>query len=141
MGIMNKYNYTKAVPGQRPVALDHNQMTQVINAVVASLHIDGIIDSSGFHTKRQVSFTKQLIRKAFCKNDAGAGNTIDCYLDEDATGQEVTVNCSIAQGGTNLNTCLPLLANGDLIFVTPIGNEWWCLQTFNYSKECDCYEA
>ncbi len=41
-------------------------------------------------------------RIAYCKDDAGAGTTIDCYLDTDATGTQITVNCSI-HNGTNLN--------------------------------------
>ena len=66
--------------------------------------------------------------KAYCKNDAGAATTIVCYLDTDETGQEITVNCSIAGGG-NLNTAIPRLTDGLLIFVKNFGGAWYCTGT------------
>ena len=80
------------------------------------------------------------MRVAFCKNDASTGETIDCYLDTDGTGTVIEVNFPIAQNGSDMNACMPFLLNGDRIFVTKIGSEWWCVHVFNESIVCDCYE-
>jgi len=80
-------------------------------------------------------------RKAYCKVDAGAGKTIACYLDKDAGSTEITVNCSIAQGGANLNEAVPRLKDGDLIFVEKTGANWYCATVFMPSEDCDCYTA
>ncbi len=77
---------------------------------------------------------------AYAKDDAGAGTTLDCYLDTDTTGTEVTVNFSII-GGTNLNAALPRLSDGDLIFVENIKGSWYCKNLFADAEECDCYSA
>ena len=77
-------------------------------------------------------------RVAYCKDDAGAGATIDCYLDTDATGTEITVTCFIAQGGAALNAAVPRLADGDGIMVTKVGATWRCLTTFMPSENCEC---
>lgn len=74
-------------------------------------------------------------RIAYCKDAAGAATTIDCYLDTDATGTEITVTCSIAGGG-NLNTAVPRLTDGLPIIVTKIGATWRCTTTFNASQDC-----
>jgi len=80
-------------------------------------------------------------RIAWCKDDAGAGATIDCYLDADNIGTEITVSCSIAGLGINLNEAVPRLEISDKIFVTKVGATWWCLTTFMKSEDCDCVEA
>jgi len=84
-------------------------------------------------------------RIAYCKTDAGAGTTLVCYLDKDATGTEITVYFSIAQGGANLNEAAPRLKDGDKVFVQKIydgtNDYWWCIQTFDQDEECDCYTA
>jgi len=68
-------------------------------------------------------------RAAYCKDPAGAATTIQAYLDTDGTGEEVTVNCSIAGGG-NLNDAIPRLTNGLLIIVDKIGDSWYCKTVF-----------
>ena len=80
-------------------------------------------------------------RVAYCKNDAGSGNTIVCYLDTDTTGTEITVTCLIAQGGTSLNAVGTRLADGDPIMVTKVGATWMSVMTFMPSEDCDCYET
>ena len=82
-------------------------------------------------------------RIAYCKDDAGAAQTIDCYLDTDATGTEITVHCNVAQGGANLNAVLTRLKDGDPIFVEKIwdgtNNYWWCVGLpFMPSEDCEC---
>ena len=77
------------------------------------------------------------IRKAYAEADAGLGSTIDCFLDVDAQGTAVEVNCSISNG-TALNSASPRLENGDLIFVAQVGEEWWCLTVFQNTEECTC---
>lgn len=79
-------------------------------------------------------------RRAYCKTDAGAGTTIVCYLDTDATGTEITVHCSI-HNGANLNAALPRLEDGKWIMVTKIGTTWYCESPFAGSEDCACSEA
>ena len=76
-----------------------------------------------------------IIRKAYCKDDAGAAATITCYLDVDATGTEITVNCSIAGGGT-LNAALPLLTDGLEISVWNDNGTWKCFWGFRKADIC-----
>ena len=80
------------------------------------------------------------IHKAYCKTDAGAAAIIVCYLDEDETGEEITVGCSITGGG-NLNSAIPRLEDGTLIFVTKIDGTWYCTSVFQTIENCDCYIA
>jgi len=86
-------------------------------------------------------FNGSKIHKAYCKDDAGATTTIDCYLNTDATGEEITVNFSIAGGG-NCNAAAPLLADGDLIFVRKFGDDWYCITILGAActGTCECAE-
>jgi len=90
-----------------------------------------------FHTNQIIG----PIRIAYCKENAPADATIDCYLDTDATGEEVTVTCHIAQGGTALNAAAPRLADGDIIMVMNVEGTWRCLTTFDIDEECECYST
>lgn len=137
--MLQRPNTEKVKAGDRPSADSHNLLTSLANSFSSGQHIQGIADSTGFHQRRSPTISQ--IRIAYCKDDAGAGETIDCYLDEDVTGAIVEVNFSIAQAGSDMNACLPLLANGDMIFVSEIQGAWWCPQTFNESIACDCYTA
>lgn len=76
-------------------------------------------------------------RIAYCKTDAGAGSTIVCYLDTDGTGTEITVNCNIS-GGSNLNTSLRRLEDGNRMIVAKIGANWYCKEGFQGSEDCIC---
>ncbi len=69
------------------------------------------------------------VRVAYVKTDAGAGLTVDVYLDTDATGEEVTVTCSIVDGAA-LNAATPRLLDGDQLFVIQIGGIWYCASLF-----------
>ena len=80
--------------------------------------------------------TGPLIRKAYCKVDAGSGSSIVCYLDTDATGAEITVHCPIA-GGTALNEAFPRLLNGTLVTVWYDNGTWRAIMTFQDADE-DC---
>ncbi|HIJ67726.1 MAG TPA: hypothetical protein HPP51_05520 [Planctomycetes bacterium] len=84
-------------------------------------------------------------RLAYCKNDAGSGTEIECYLDEDwnGVGEEpstVTVICSVCNG-SNLNEASPRLQDGVWIPVFQAGGNWYCNTVFETVEECDCYEA
>ncbi len=79
-------------------------------------------------------------RIAYCKDDADATTSIDCYLDTDGTGTQITVSCSI-MGGTKLNEALPRLEDGKWIMVTKIGATWYCMAPFQTTEDCDCFEA
>lgn len=66
------------------------------------------------------------IRWAFCAEDAGAGNTLDCFLDTDTTGTPVTVhfkllNCSSLEDGHFT------LTDGVPIPVMQRNEQWWCI--------------
>jgi len=75
------------------------------------------------------------IRIAYCKNAAGTGSTIDCYLDTDGTGTEVTVTCLLSRT-SNLNAAFPLLQDGDAINIWNNAVTWTSLQTFIGSEAC-----
>ncbi len=75
-------------------------------------------------------------RNAYAKAAAGAGTTIVCFLDTDATGDEITVTISIA-GGSDLNSALPRLEDGTLLTVWNDAGTWRNAgNPFQHSKEC-----
>lgn len=76
------------------------------------------------------------LRKAYASAAAGAGATISCYLDTDATGELVTVNCPIC-GGSALNTAIPRLADGSLIMVWNDAGTWRSVMTFQATEDCE----
>lgn len=77
-------------------------------------------------------------RIAYVKTDAGAGSTIVCFLDTDATGTEITCTCSIVNG-TALNSAISRLEDGDMVFVNKIGGTWYITgMPFQTSEDCDC---
>ena len=92
------------------------------------------IDPPGIGNKRA------MVHVAYCKDDAGSGSTITCYLDVDSTGEEITVNCHIC-GGSALNAAVPRLADGDEMLVSLMDGNWYCLTVFQTTEDCDCYEA
>ncbi|HRS71426.1 MAG: hypothetical protein OEV87_01225 [Phycisphaerae bacterium] len=70
--------------------------------------------------------TGNSLRWAFCSEDAGFGNTLDCFLDTDGTGTLVTVyfkllNCSNIEDGHFT------LTDGVPIPVMKRGGNWWCI--------------
>lgn len=86
-----------------------------------------------------IAVPEKVVYKAYCKTDAGAGSTIVCYLNEDKTEEnnpaEITVNCKICNG-SNLNSAIPRLADGDILFVSSIGSTWYALSLFQASEDC-----
>jgi hypothetical protein len=77
-----------------------------------------------------------VMRTAYCKLDAGTGSTIECYLDNDSFGKEITVHCRLFEGAANLSECAPLLADGDCIDVYYDGSKWRCPYPFIKSEDC-----
>jgi len=77
------------------------------------------------------------LRNAYCKDDAGVGSTIVCYLDVDGTGTEITVNCSIS-GGSNLNAAGRRLEIGNRLAVYKVGANWYTPEGFDADIECEC---
>ncbi len=75
------------------------------------------------------------LHKAYCKDNASTGSTIDCYLDTDTTGEEIEVNC-ILFATSDLQDCAPLLVDSQLILVEKIGAAWWCVWWFNNTIIC-----
>lgn len=70
------------------------------------------------------------IHKAFCKTDAGGGNTLTCYLDTDETGTEITVHFNISPSGSNLSDSIRRLSIGNQISIAKIDDDWWCTEGF-----------
>ncbi len=70
-----------------------------------------------------------LNRIVYCRNSAGGGTTIQCYLDSNFSATTITVNCFIS-GGSALNAAIPRLVAGDQIIVTKIGATWYCTTVF-----------
>ena len=56
---------------------------------------------------------------AYCKTDSPDSDEIQCYLDTDETGTEVTVKCLIING-TSLMHSAPFLNDGDPVWVTEV---------------------
>jgi hypothetical protein len=77
------------------------------------------------------------LRRAYCKDDADAKQTMDCFLDIDTTGEQITATAMVAQGdSTNLNSCWPVLEDGDPISVTKIGSTWYIVGDFQPIDIC-----
>ena len=97
-------------------------------------------NGNGVYVRKIGTTAGTEIRMAFCKTAAGSGNTIVCYLDTDATGEEVTVWCTLIDA-TNLNECFPTLVDGvgmpvfwDYSYSTPCWRSlWW----FQGKEECE----
>ena len=130
----------KVRPGQRPSASEQNRLIDAATSMLSSNHIQGFVDSTGFHTRRtpiDIAKLAGAVRLAYCKTDAGAATTIVCYLDTDATGAEITVECDIAGGG-NLNAATPRLTDGLAMPVVDIDGTWYSLFPFQATEDCDC---
>lgn len=108
----------------------HSQITGVIGA--------SVFDVSEPLLTPNIPRPYSDIHVAFCSEDSGAGNTIDAFLDIDTDGQAITVTCSIAAGGTDLNEATPRLAEGDEIYVKNFSGTWKCIQTFMFTEVCVC---
>ncbi len=81
------------------------------------------------------------IRKAFCSENAGSGNTIAAYLDIDelneAEDNDITVTCTLI-GSSNLNECFPTLSTGVMMSVwwDAADELWRSLWWFQAHEEC-----
>jgi len=129
---MDKTSFRHYRHGQKLSADEYNRLVDMVSSIVRSFHTMGFADSTGFHTRRMpVSLP---IRIAYCKNDAGEGNTIVCYLDDPA-GMEITVKCNLISG-SNLYTCTPYLTAGVPINVAFIDGEWKCIWPFEDHGIC-----
>lgn len=88
------------------------------------------------HRRRGAGSTgSSRTRTAYCKNDAGEATTIDCYLDTDETGTEITVTCKI-YGGGNLNEAEPYLTDGEDMPVYNDNGTWKSRLTFIHREPC-----
>jgi hypothetical protein len=89
-----------------------------------------------------ISPTSTTIYRAFCAEDAPAGNVILCYLDSYGSGSMVSVVCNIVgqinvltDGG--LNSSVPRLKNRDEIIVVLLDGVYYCTALFNLSMILD----
>jgi len=73
------------------------------------------------------------VRVAYVKTTPTTGSTVAVFLDNDATGEEATVTCSIIPntGGTDLQDATPTLEDGDQIFVIKMNDIWYCVNLFH----------
>ena len=83
------------------------------------------------------------VKRAFCAEDAPAGNVIQCYLDFYGNDNPVFVVCNIAgqinisiDGG--LNSSVPRLKEKDEIIVVLIDGVYYCTALFNLSTIFNC---
>ena len=109
-------------PGQFPSSGEYNRLLDAVVGLLRSTGVQYFADSRGVHVRRMPS-SSTLIHKAYAKVAAGAGSTIVCFLDVDATGEEITVNIEIV-GGSDLNAALPRLEDGTLITVWNDDGTW-----------------
>lgn len=118
--------------GERQSAAEYNRAVDTLAGIAKSLHIQGFEDSTGFHSRRQAGgiLTGGEARVAFCKDNAEAKTTIDCYLDVDITGDVIPVKCNTSPKNTNLDKCIRRLKAGDLIIVQKIGDDWYASEGF-----------
>ena len=127
---INKKPFKRLKAFKSPVsASEYNRLVGLVENIARSMGGDCITDSTGLHIrKRPNKITNISIIRAFCKTDASTGTTLTCYLDTDATGEEVTVNFSLI-GTENLNECFPLLKDGSEIAVAYYGDTkaWRCV--------------
>ncbi len=72
-------------------------------------------------------------RLAYCKTDAPDSDEIDCYLDTDETGEQVTVKCRIANG-SSLMYASEYLKDGDAFLVIKVNGVWESTNLFNGAK-------
>jgi len=107
------------------VGTDENQWT----AIEGNQFYVLTVDDSGSDDLLVVRRLDAALRKAYCKNDAGTGSTIACYLDTDETGPEITVNCNIS-GGSNLNEAIRRLKDGNRLLVCQIDGTWYSAEGF-----------
>ena len=144
VGIIDGVGVVKETSGETisagdTVGTDTDEFTAILGAGGFKVLYD---DSGTLVMRRQGTASSAAIHKAFCKVDAGSGSTIVCYLDVDATGDEITVGFPIAQGGTTVNTAVPRLKDGDMLFVYKFGTDWYCIGLpMMPSEDCDCYSA
>jgi hypothetical protein len=82
-----------------------------------------------------VDVLEMSIKKAYVKTTPGATTTLACYLDVDATGEEIDVACVI-DGGGNLNACVPSVVDGDYIWVKRVGAAWVNVTPFMAAEAC-----
>ena len=87
------------------------------------------------HRRGGIGGGGSAFRIAYAKTDAGTGTTLTCYLDEDLTGEEITVNFMIC-GGSNLNASIPRLSLGDPLFVINKNGTWYGIPPWQASQDC-----
>jgi len=128
-------NASPTIPSLTVAAREINAVKKTVNELLTDKNRTPIrIEAGGSGGGGSSGDT--TIRKAYAKADAGTGKTITCYLDTDATGDEITVNVEIANGGANLNASSPLLEDGDMIHVIKDGVTWRAVQTFDATGTC-----
>ena len=110
------------MPGRRPGRDDFNRLAKEVNRIAKMTGRNGIRVNStpgGISLVGSVSVAvtsaSGSVRKSFAQNDASAGSTISCWLNETTSaGDTVTVNCSIA-GGSNLSSAIPYITAGTMM--------------------------
>jgi len=95
----------------------------------------------------RLNYSENPIRRAVCKQAAGASNSIQVNLirnnAEQTSGVEsnVTVTCDIFGGEISLQNAMPKLQSGDIIYVTNVDGSWRCINTFTPFVSCECEDS
>jgi hypothetical protein len=127
-------------PGKQPSRLEYNSLINVVNKLNSVTGRNGVRVSNTPYgmTILGSSTAGTVLRKAFVSGEAEVSPIIDCFLDVDSTGEEITVLCEIA-GGANLSEAIPRLEDGDLIYVIPDTDTeggWRSVMTFQATADC-----
>lgn len=131
-------------------ASEYNQLVGLVEKMSRSLMSAGIVDSTGFTTRRPPVSTicKReigIVRRAKTTENAPAATHINANLyDEDGVEQtsgpesNLDIYCSI-MGGVDLEDAVPRLVSGSDIFVSKLPlsssvDRWYCVTIFNKVK-------
>jgi len=125
--------------------LEHHSNATYAGALIATdrMAVWSITDDSSNSRLVGVPLNHGQVRQAKTQEAAPADTKILVKLvdqDDAEVGAEFDVNCRITRSA-NLNSAVPRLASGDYIFVANIAGKWWCVQTFEVTEDCDCYEV
>jgi len=117
--------------------LDHTDAEDPFSIVNFKKLLDGSnADFCHVHSDSGTLGSSGSVRLAYCKDDASAATTIDCFLDTNTTGEEVTVKCLTGDGGTSLlNASVPRLSNGDPMLVIKHNDIWYATTIFEDSED------
>ncbi|HBG28580.1 MAG: hypothetical protein A2Y10_08535 [Planctomycetes bacterium GWF2_41_51] len=121
--------------------------TSISPGPVTVMFLDFFSGHDGSHNYSAIvrlNYSENPVRRARCIENAPDYSVIAANLYkndvEQTSGSEsaIRVYCSIFGGGWRLDSAMPKLQTGDIIYVTNIDGKWRCLTTFIPYVSCDC---